>query len=343
MSGVAPRAGSDVEEVVPAAPTNRMPIVLALGAVLLLALPHILGSYLLSIATTVLYLAYVGQAWNVMMGFAGQLSLGHALYVGIGAYVAGGLFFHYETSPWIGMWVAMAASVAVAAAIGVLAFRFGISGVYFALLTIAASEFIRLAFDHWEWAGGPAGLFLKVAQRDTVDLVNLRGPPSMYYYAALALAVLGFVVCRALLHSRAGYFWLAIREDERAAQSLGINTFRWKMAAIAVSSAMTGLGGTFIAFYTNSLFPEQTFNMGKSLEIMLAPIIGGIGTLGGPIVGAIVLTVLGEGATEVLGALGLEVPGMKQVVYGFLLLITVSFLPQGIWPALRRDTGHGSR
>jgi len=340
MSGVAP-----AEEVVsaPAWTSGRATLALALGGLLLLCLPLVLGSYLLSIATLILYLAFVGQAWNVMMGFAGQLSLGHALYVGIGAYVSGGLFFHYGLSPWLGMWVAIAAAVAVGVGIGALAFRFGISGVYFALLTIAAGEFTRVAFDHWDWVGGPAGLFLKVAQRDQVDLRDFRGPPSMYYYAALVLAVLGFVVCRALLRSRAGFFWQAIREDERAAQSLGINSFRWKLYAIAVSAAMTGLGGVFWAFYTNSLFPEQTFNMGRSLEIMLAPIIGGIGTLGGPIVGALVLSVLGEGSTEALGALGLEMPGMKQVIYGFLLLLTVLFLPQGIWPALRRDVDHGSR
>ncbi|MET0340886.1 MAG: branched-chain amino acid ABC transporter permease [Polyangiales bacterium] len=319
------------------APTPRAALVFAAGGVaLLLALPLFAGSYALSIATAALYLAFVGQAWNVMMGFAGQLSLGHALYVGIGAYVAGGLFFHHGLSPWIGMWVAMAATVAVGVMIGLVAFRFGISGVYFALLTIAASEFTRVGFDHADWAGGPAGMFLKVAQRDAVDLRDLRGPPAMYYYAALVLAALGLWLCRTLLRSRAGYYWRAIREDERAAEALGIHTFRYKLLAISVSAAMTGLGGVFVAFYTNSLFPEQTFNMGRSLEIMLVPIVGGLGTLGGPLVGALVLTALGEGTTEVLGVLGIELPGMKQVVYGSLLLLTVSFLPQGIWPALWR-------
>lgn len=311
----------------------------ALGALVLLVLPWLVNSYVLSIAIAILYLAYVGQAWNVMMGFAGQLSLGHALYVGLGAYLAGGLYFHYGIGPWLGVWLAILLSTALAVAIGLLAFRFGISGVYFALLTIAASEFTRIAFDHLDWTGGPAGLFLPVENREHIDLVHLRGPPSLYYYVALALAVGAAALCRVLLRSRAGYYWQAIREDEPAAQSLGIDTLRWKLLAVAISAALTAVGGVFHAFYYNSLFPEQIFNAGRSLEILLGPVVGGIGTLLGPVIGAVVLTLLGEGSTEFLSMLGWEAPGLKQVLYGLLLLATVWLLPQGIWPALRARWG----
>lgn len=314
-----------------------------LAALVLLALPALVNSYVLSIAIAILYLAYVGQAWNVMMGFAGQLSLGHALYVGLGAYVAGGLYFHYGIGPWLGVWVAILLSTALAVALGLLAFRFGISGVYFALLTIATSEFTRIGFDHLEWTGGPAGLFLPVENREHVDLLNLRGPPGLYYYVALVLAVGAAVLCRVLLRSRAGYYWQAIREDEPAAQSLGIDTFRWKLLAVAISAALTAVAGVFHAFYFNSLFPEQIFNAGRSLEILLAPVVGGIGTLAGPVVGAVVLTLLGEGSTELLSVLGWEAPGLKQVLYGLLLLATVWLLPQGIWPALRARWGADTR
>jgi len=220
--------------------------------------------------------------------------------------------------------------------IGFLAFRFGISGVYFALLTIAFAEFTRIGFDHFDWLGGPGGMFLKVAQRDSWDLANFRGPPLMYYYAMLALAAGAFVLCFFLLRSRAGYYWQAIRENEEAAQALGINTFRWKMLAVALSAAMTSIAGVFSAFYYNNLFPEQVFSIGRSIEIILGPVIGGVGTLFGPILGAVVLTVLSDGITEALAALGWEVPGIKQVFYGVVLLAVIMFLPHGIWPALAR-------
>jgi branched-chain amino acid transport system permease protein len=300
--------------------------------VLLVAFPSFASPYALSVATLILYFAYTGQAWNVMMGFAGQLSLGHALYVGVAGYVAGGLFFHYQVPPFIGLPLAVLACTAFGLAIGFLAFRFRISGVYFALLTIAFAEFTRIGFDHLAWTGGPGGMFLKVAQRDSIDLLNFRGPPAMYYYAALLLTALAFVFCSYLIKTKPGFYWQAIRENEEAAQALGINVFRWKMVAVGISSAMTAASGVFFAFYYNNLYPEQIFNISRSIEIILGPIIGGVGTLFGPILGAAVLTLLSDGITDGLAALGLEIPGVKQVFYGVVLLVVIMFLPNGIWP-----------
>jgi branched-chain amino acid transport system permease protein len=220
--------------------------------------------------------------------------------------------------------------------IGFLAFRFGISGVYFALLTIAFAEFTRIGFDHFDWVGGPGGMFLRVAQRDTWDVLNFRGPPLMYYYTMLFLTALAFIGCAWLLRSRAGYYWQAIRENEEAAQALGINTFRWKIYAVALSSAMTAVSGVFFAFYYNNLFPEQIFNISRSIEIILGPVIGGVGTLFGPILGAAVLTLLSDGITDLVAWLGWEIPGIKQVFYGVVLLLVVMFLPNGIWPPLAK-------
>jgi len=315
---------------------KKQTILLGVFAALLVAFPAFAGNYLLSVATLILYFAYTGQAWNVMMGFAGQLSLGHALYVGVGGYTAGAIFYHWGIGPWAGLWVAMALCVTLGVIIGFLAFRFGISGVYFALLTIAFAEFTRIGFDHLDWTGGPGGMFLKVAQRDTWDLANFRGPPLMYYYTILFLTVFAFLLCFFLLKSKAGYYWQAIRENEEAAQALGINTFRWKMLAVALSAAMTSVSGVFYAFYYNNLFPEQVFNIGRSIEIILGPVIGGVGTLFGPILGAVVLTVLSDSLTELLAALGWEIPGIKQVFYGVVLLAVVMFLPNGIWPAVAK-------
>jgi branched-chain amino acid transport system permease protein len=312
------------------------PIYLGVLATVLVALPFMVGNYALSVATLILYFAYTGQAWNVMMGFAGQLSLGHALYVGVGAYAAGAVFYHYGIGPWAGLWLAIVLCVALGLVIGFLAFRFAISGVYFALLTIAFAEFTRIGFDHLDWAGGPGGMFLRVAQRDTWDLLNFRGPPLMYYYAILGLAAGAFALCAWLLRSKAGYYWQAIRENEEAAQALGINSFRWKMLAVAISSAMTAVAGVFFAFYYNNLFPEQIFHISRSIEIILGPVIGGVGTLFGPVLGAAMLTLLSDGITEGLALLGWEMPGIKQVFYGVVLLGVVMFLPTGIWPAIAR-------
>jgi branched-chain amino acid transport system permease protein len=158
----------------------------------------------------------------------------------------------------------------------------------------------------------------------------------MYYYAMLALAALAFLVCALLLRSKAGYYWQAIRENEEAARALGINAFRWKLLAVAISAAMTAVAGVFFAFYYNNLFPEQIFNISRSIEIILGPVIGGVGTLFGPVLGAAVLTLLSDGITEALGAFGLDIPGVKQVFYGLVLLGVVMFLPHGIWPAIAR-------
>ena len=137
----------------------------------------------------------------------------------------------------------MIAAIAIAAAcgalIGFLAFRFGVGGVYFAILTIAFAEFARIGFDHFGWVGGSAGFFLPVANYARNDLWNLRGNPTMFYYVMLALTALAFGSAMLLLKSRIGYYWLAIREDEQAARSLGINTFRYKMIAVVISAAMT--------------------------------------------------------------------------------------------------------
>lgn len=310
----------------------------ALGA-LLIAFPLLANSYFLSLATLILYLAYAGQAWNLMMGFAGQLSLGHALYIGVGAYGAAAVYYHFGIGPLAGLWLSIALCVALAASLGFLAFRYGVSGVYFTLLTIAFAEFTRIGFDHFDWVGGSGGLFLKVTQRDQIDIVNLRGTPVMFYYIMLALAAAAFALCAGLLRGRAGYYWQAIREDEAAAQALGIDTFRWKMLAIMISAGMTSLAGVFWAFYYNNLFPEQVFNIGRSIEIILGPIIGGIGTLAGPLIGAALLTLLADGTTELVAALGWDIPGLKHLLYGVILFAVVSLLPHGVWPVLARKLG----
>lgn len=318
---------------------RRALVLLGLLLAGLLIAPLVVDAYILSILILVLYFAYTGQAWNVMMGFAGQLSLGHSLYVGIAAYTAAALYVHFGIGPWAGVLPAIAISMAAGLVIGFLAFRFGISGVYFALLTIAFAEFTRVGFDHFTWVNGSGGFFLPVTQQAANDPLNLRGSPTMFYYILLGITVLAFLLCRWLLTGRIGYYWLAIREEPEAAQTLGINVFHYKMIAVAISSGMTALSGVFFAFYYNNLFPEQIFSMARSIELILGPIIGGVGSLFGPILGAFVLTALAEAVTEIMHALGYEIPGIKQVFYGICLLVVIIYLPHGIWPPLRKRLG----
>jgi branched-chain amino acid transport system permease protein len=319
--------------------SRRGLVLLALVLAGLLAAPWVANDYLLTVLIIILYFAYTGQAWNVMMGFAGQLSLGHALYVGLGGYATAALYVHFGIGPWLGLPAAVASAVAGGAIIGFLAFRFGVGGVYFAILTIAFAEFARIGFDHFGWVGGSSGFFLPVANYARNDLWNLRGDPTMFYYVMLALTVAALVLCHVLLKSRVGYYWQAIREDEIAARSLGINTFRYKMYAVVISAGMTAVAGVFFAFYYNNLFPEQVFHISRSIEMILPPIIGGIGTLFGPIIGAFLLTGLSETMQELLTRLGLDAPGAKQVFYGACLLGVVVALPDGIWPWLARKLG----
>jgi len=322
---------------------DRSRVALTVLLALLLVLPPMLDRYLLSVLILILYFAFVGQAWNIMMGFCGQLSLGHALYVGLGAYTAAALYQHFGVIPWLGMLAAVVVCVLAASVIGWLAFRFGIGGTYFALLTIAFAEFTRIGFDHFGWVGASGGFFLKVVQQDRFDLVNLRGHPLMFYYLALALAVAGFALSAWLLRGRLGFYFRAIRDNEEAARAAGVDTFRYKMFAIQISAAMTALAGVFFAFYYNNLFPEQIFSMGRSIEIILAPIIGGVGTLFGPVLGAAVLTVLSEGINELLTLSGYEIPGVKQILYGLALGLAIMFMPHGIWPVIARRFGFRRR
>jgi branched-chain amino acid transport system permease protein len=316
--------------------SRRGAILLAVLFVVLLSAPFVVHDYLLTVLILILYFAYAGQAWNIMMGFAGQLSLGHAIYIGLGAYVAATLFIRFGVSPWLGLLGAIPVAAACGAIIGFLAFRFRVAGVYFAILTIAFAEFARIGFDHLDFVNASGGLFLPVKQNVHSDPWLLRGDPRMFYYVILLATSLLFIVCHLLLRSRVGYFWLAIREDEQAARATGIDTFRYKMYAVMVSAAATSFAGVFYAFFYNNLFPEQVFSISRSIEIILGPIVGGVGTLFGPILGAFVLTGLAEVLNSAMTSFGIEVPGVTQVFYGICLLLVVAGLPDGVWPPLAR-------
>jgi branched-chain amino acid transport system permease protein len=223
---------SDMWTAIPA----RGRIILAVLIAVLLAAPIALDRYYISVLVLIFYFAFVGQAWNIMMGFAGQLSLGHALYAGLGGYVAALLWFYFGIGPWIGVFAGIAVAAAFGGVIGWLGFRFGIEGVYFALLTIAFAEFTRIAFDNIAFTGGAGGLFLLYDAHRANEWWNLRGGPLLFYYLGFILAVSAAILTAWLARSRIGYQWLAVREDQKAALSLGIDASRAKMIAVLISS-----------------------------------------------------------------------------------------------------------
>ena len=293
---------------------TRARVLIGVLAIAMLAAPLFLDRYLLSVLILVCLAAYTGQAWNILLGFAGLLSLGHALYLGLGAYVSAALYVHYGIGPWLGIFPAIAACLAVAAILGWLAFRFRIEGVYFALLTISFAEVARIGFDHIGTTGGAGGFFLPVRSEDQGQWWNLRGGPTFFYYLALLLAAAGFVLCAVLRRSRLGHCWLAVREDPEAARALGIDINRARMWALILSAAMTGIAGVFQAFYANNLFPSQIFDISRSIDIILAP--------------------LGEVLISVTSAIGLNAPGTKALFFGLLLMAIIAGVPSGLWPRL---------
>lgn len=307
-------------------------VLFLLISALALAAPFLFSSYVISILILTLYVAYVGQAWNLLLGFGGQLSLGHALYTGLGSYIASNFFIKFGISPWIALvFVALFCAI-LGGIIGALGFRFGLSGVHFTLLTIAFAECTRLIFEHWAWFGATAGLFIPVTT-DSLSLWNLRGDTNLFYYLFLGLIIISFLLCRLFVKSNLGYFARALRENEQAASSVGINVFQTKVILMALSAGMASIGGVFFAFYQNSLFPDQTFAMTKSIEIAMGSIVGGLGTLIGPILGAFILIPLGEFLSYVLGD---SLIGIKLLFQGVLLLLMVLFLPKGLWPFLQK-------
>jgi branched-chain amino acid transport system permease protein len=308
---------------------------LGAAAVLLLlvlpAFPALMSSYAVSIFTLIFFYGYLGQAWNIVGGYAGQLSAGHAAFVGVGAYTSAVLSMHFGLTPWIGMLVGGALAAALGAVIGYLGFRFGLRGFYFVLLTVAFAEVCRIVASNTEFVGGALGLYITF----TGDPRQFQfQDPRAHYYVALGLMLLATAVAWGVERRRFGAYLGAIREDETAAEALGVNAFRMKLLAMVLSSFLTGLGGTFYAFYLLSLQPGSVFGIPLSVEIIIRPIVGGAGTLLGPILGSFILTPLGEVSRYYFGQGGYH--GAHLIVYGALLIAVVLFLPQGAYPFLAR-------
>ncbi|MGQ0664820.1 MAG: branched-chain amino acid ABC transporter permease [Pseudomonadota bacterium] len=311
----------------------------ALAAAIALAAPLLIRSdFWMGFLFTTLLFAYMGMAWNVLGGYAGQFSFGHAVFFGTGAYAATVLNLSYGLNPWLGLVAAAAAGALVAALIGYLSFRYGLKGSYFALITLAFAEVFRILANTATFTGGGVGLYIPLR----IGPENLQfAAKAGFYYLVLGLNVVSLLVAFYLERSRFGAWLKAIRENEDAARALGVNSFACKLKAIALSGAMTAVGGVVYAQHYLYIDPGIAYGPGVSVEILLVPIIGGMGTVLGPLVGSAVLQGAGELARRLMG----EAPGLSLAFYGVLLVVMVRFLPDGLIGLLgraRRRTDGGT-
>ena len=257
-----------------------------------LLFPAFFNTYLLHISIMILFYAYLGSCWAILGGYAGQLSLGHSAFFGIGAYTSTLLFLKWGVSPWIGMFLGAFLAMLAALFLGALTFRYGLRGVYFALITLAFSIVIKQIALNCEFTGGPIGLLVPL-EGHSFFLFQFKD--KIYYYYTILLFVFLIILINWLIEqSRIGSYLIAIREDEEAAESVGVDTRRYKLVAIGISGFMSAFAGTFYAQYLFYIEPELTLGIGLSIEIILAPIVGGAGTLFGPLVGSIIMGLLSD-------------------------------------------------
>jgi len=317
--------------------------------ILLALLPlWVKSPYALHIFILLFIAVATGESWNVVGGYAGQYSVGHAAYYGLGAYGAFILLQAKHVAPWFGVWVAVAISVVVALVIGSITFR--LRGPYFVLASIAVTEIIRLAALNWkDLTNGAEGILI-----NDVPALHLGGllitdwnSKTPYYYMGLSMAVFCVAANQVVKRSKLGYYLQAIREDQDAAHSLGIALTTYKNAALAISAALTALAGSFAAFYVGFIEPQAVFGIDVSIQLVLICIIGGIGTVLGPLFGALVLVLLSEALRDNLIAQGLFRLGLPEsssagmflkenlahahvLIYGLLVIVVILFMPDGL-------------
>ena len=303
------------------------PVILAAA---MLVLPMFLTNpYTLSVVILALLYSYLSLSWNLIGGIGGQLSLGHAAYFGIGAYTSTVLFTELGLSPWIGMLVGGGLAGVAAVLIGVPCFR--LRGAYYALATLAAAMILMVLVENTDsYLGGPRGLDVRLLH--DAPLYFQHTDKRFYYYIILALVAAGLVVNAWCLRARFGYYLTAIRNDHEAAAALGVDAQSFKLKAAALSAVMTAIGGTFYAQYVLFIAPEKVFGADLSVQMAVICIVGGRGTLWGPVLGAFLLLPAEEIARSLTGG----TPGVTMMLYGLLLMVVMRFEPRGVIILLER-------
>jgi len=312
------------------APTARQ-VWLLHGSLLAVALvfPFVFSSsFAVNFGVMALFYAFIGQSWNIAGGYAGQLSFGHVVFFGAGAYASTILQMRFGFSPWFGLPASALAGALVGWVIAFLSFRAGLKGSYFALITLAFAEVLRIVANSVEITGGGLGMLIPAKR----SAANFQFPERIgFYYLILALTVASIAVAVWLKHSRFGAQLAAIRENEDAARALGIDVYTEKVKVMILSGAMCGVGGCFFAQYFLYIDPIIVFGVDKSVEMLLVSMIGGAGTVYGPLIGAVLLAGISD-ATRALT----DVQGLSLVLYGTLLVVIIAFLPNGLIDLFQR-------
>jgi len=310
-----------------------------LGLAAAIVYPLLVPNYLVNVGMLIFFTAYIGQSWNIAGGFAGQTSFGHVVFFGTGAYTSTILQVTYGWNPWLAWPVATAMGGAVGWMIAVLSFRAGLRGSYFALITLAFAEVFRILANSVPFTKGGLGMLIKADQRP----INFQfKDPIWIYYLALLLCVVSLLVAWHLTRSRFGARLIAVRENEDAARALGIDVFAEKVKVLTLSGAMCAAGGTFYAQKYLYIDPWIAFGVDKSVEMLLVSMVGGAGTIFGPLIGSFTLM----GINEVTRALASVVPALKNVqplslvVYGIMLILIVARLPNGLMGLFARKRRH---
>ena len=268
--------------------------------------------------------ATLSQAWNLIGGFAGQVSFGHATFFGIGAYAALVLLKKYDLSPWVGMLIGGGVSVFVAAAIGYPVFK--LKGHYFAISTFAVAEIVERLFNNWDYVEGAIGLPAPVLPEGLVNFMWYK-TKIPYFYIAFVLFVLVLLLVYKITRSRMGFYFRAIKQSHEAAEGLGIDTTRYKLIAMMISAFLTAICGGFYAQYILYIDPPSVLSLDISIKMVLIAVLGGAGTIIGPILGAAILIPLSEYSRIFLGGTG---KGVDLIVFGALILFISVFQPQGV-------------
>jgi branched-chain amino acid transport system permease protein len=297
----------------------------AVIAVLVALIPLRLSDvYLQNVLVLTLMYAALSQAWNILGGYCGQISLGHAIYFGIGAYVSTLLYVHTGLTPWLGMLAGGALAAVVALALGYPFFR--LRGHYFTIATIVVAETGLILMLNWDYAGGASGIQIPYGP-DSWPHLQFARDKLPYIYFALGFACVTWFVTWLIEDSKWGYWWRAVKDNHEAAESLGVVVFRSKMAAAALSAFFTAIGGAFYAAFVSYIDPDSVMGFQFSLLIALPAVLGGIGTLWGPALGAAVLIPLTELTRSYFGGSG---SGIDLVIYGVLIMLIALARPEGL-------------
>ena len=291
---------------------------------LLMALVPVLvdSGYLLNAIIMTLYAALLGQAWNILGGFGGMFSFGHAVFFGTGAYAMAVLQVKFGWNAWLALPAAMALGAAVGAFIGALSFRYGLRGSYFALVTLAFAEVFRVLANTFQFTGAGVGMMVPLQE----SAMNMQFGKTGFLYFILSFLIASMLIAWWIRHSRFGAWLQAVRDNEESASALGVDVFRVKMLAIVMSGALMAAGGAFYVQYLHYIDPHLAFGASVSVQALMSTIVGGIGTVWGPLVGAAALQLLGELTRNVMG----DAPGVNLIIYGVVLVLMVNFMPRGI-------------